>query len=299
MDSSNTDVRVIDSSQLARARRKDLDIDPDTARRLGREAVGCIERGWYLDASGRPVSWSEAVEQARQLKITIAPDSPLPRPPTLKPFVTCVEIANETSLGAARRLVDGGLCPLVLNMANGLHPGGGFLHGSRAQEESLCRSSALYATLLDDPMYEAHARRPDPDSTDWAILSPDVPIFRTDVGTPLDQPWFASFVTSAAPYAPRIGQPAAGDLLDARIRRLLEIARAYRYTALVLGAWGCGAFHNDPDRTARDFRQHLDNEYAGVFQRIVFAITDWSADRQFLGPFVKAFGDDSGRNPEH
>jgi hypothetical protein len=80
VDSSNTDVRVIDSAQLARARRKDLDLDPDTARRLGREAVGCIERGWYLDASGRPVSWSEAVEQARQLKITIPPDSQLPRP---------------------------------------------------------------------------------------------------------------------------------------------------------------------------------------------------------------------------
>ena len=139
-------------------------------------------------------------------------------------------------------------------------------------------------------MYQAHSRRPHPDSTDWAILSPEVPIFRTDAGTPLDQPWFASFVTSAAPYAPRIGQPAAGDLLDVRISRLLGIARAYRYTALALGAWGCGAFQNDPDRTARDFRRHIDGEHAGAFAQIVFAIADWSADRRFLAPSPEPSG---------
>jgi hypothetical protein len=47
----------------------------------------------------------------------------------------------------------------------------------------------------------------------------------------------------------------------------------------------------------RDFRRHLDNEYAPrAFQHIVFAITDWLADRQFLGPFINAFTADTAQN---
>ncbi|RMF58961.1 MAG: TIGR02452 family protein, partial [Calditrichaeota bacterium] len=175
------------------------------------------------------------------------------------------------------------------NFANGIHPGGGFLSGARAQEEVLCRSSALYQTLVGDPMYEAHRKRPQPDSTDWAILSPDVPVFRTDDGTPLEEPWLLSFITCAAPYAPTVGQPRSGDLLQRRIHRVLAIARAYGYAALVLGAWGCGAFGNDPHRTARDFRQALETEFDGAFSDVVFAITDWSPERRFLGPFRDVF----------
>ena len=52
--------------------------------------------------------------------------------------------------------------------------------GARAQEEVLCRSSALFETLIGDMMYEEHRKRSLPDSTDWAIYSPNVPVFRTD-----------------------------------------------------------------------------------------------------------------------
>ncbi len=58
---------------------------------------------------------------------------------------------------------------------------------------------------------------------------------------------------------------------------------------LVLGAWGCGAFANDPHRTATDFRQALENDFSGAFTEIVFAITDWSRERKFLGPFRDVF----------
>jgi uncharacterized protein (TIGR02452 family) len=202
---------------------------------------------------------------------------------------TKVQVTNETTFGASRRLAERGLRPLALNFANGIQPGGGFLNGARAQEEVLCRSSALYQTLIDDPMYDEHRKRPLPDSTDWAIYSPDVPVFRTDDGTELQHPWPLSFITCAAPYAPTIGQPQAGDLLQKRIHRVLAIARSYGHTALVLGAWGCGAFENDPYRTARDFRQALENDFSGAFAEIIFAITDWSPERKFLGPFRDVF----------
>ena len=134
-------------------------------------------------------------------------------------------------------------------------------------------------------MYQTHRKRPRPDSTAWAIYSPDVPMFRTNDGTTLEQPWILSFITSAAPYAPKIGQPEAGDLLQRRIHRVLAIARAYGHDTLVLGAWGCGAFGNDPYRTARDFRHALKTEFDGAFSDVIFAVTDLSPERKFLGPF--------------
>ena len=70
-------------------------------------------------------------------------------------------------------------------------------------------------------------------------------------------------------------------------------ARAFGHPSLVLGAWGCGAFANDPARTARDFRQLLEADFSGAFGDIVFAITDWSPERRFLGRFREVFAADN------
>lgn len=279
----------MDSAQMAEARRRELDVPRSIAADLGRTAVEATEQGYYELPNGATVDIAEPVARAIAASASLPPDTPLPTPAPCRFEETRAQVTNETTLGAARRLVDAGHRPLALNFANGVYPGGGFLHGAKAQEEVLCRSSALYHTLVGDPMYDAHRERPLPDSTDWAIHSPDVPVFRTDAGAELSQPWLLSFITCAAPYAPTVGQPLSGDLLERRIHRVLDIARAYEYSTLVLGAWGCGAFHNDPRRTARDFKRILETEYDGAFEEIVFAITDWSGERRFLGPFRHAF----------
>jgi uncharacterized protein (TIGR02452 family) len=273
---------------MSAARRRELDIPRSVAAALGRSAVEAAISGFYFNKAGEKVDLSSLVRAACSRQRSIPPDAPLPNIERTFPE-TRVQVANETTLGASLRLVESGLRPLALNFANGIHPGGGFLGGARAQEEVLCRSSALYQTLVNDQMYEEHRKCPRPDSTDWAIYSPDVPVFRTDDGTELQHPWLLSFISCAAPYAPAIGQPQAGDLLQKRIHRILAIARSYGHSVLVLGAWGCGAFANDPYRTALDFRQALENDYIGAFSDIVFAITDWSPDRKFLGPFCDVF----------
>ena len=279
----------VDSPQMAQSRSTELNIPRDIAASLGRTAVEATDIGHYVDSRGNNVDWAQLVERGRSAKKSIAPEDPLPeREVTVHPL-TQVQVCNETTLQAARRLVDAGHRPLALNFANGVQPGGGFLHGARAQEEVLCRSSALYSTLVGDRMYTNHRERTLPDSTDWAIYSPDVPVFRTDDGTPLDEPWLLSFITSAAPYAPQIGQPRSAELLRKRIHRVLAIASAYGYETLVLGAWGCGAFENDPHTTAVDFREALENEFRGHFSDVLFAITDWSNDRKYLGPFREVF----------
>ncbi len=279
----------LDSEQMAASRRQELNICSDVAAALGRSAVEAAREGLYVTKAGQKVFWRDAVEAACAVKLSIDPDVTLPSNERIAITETRVQVTNETTLGASLRLVERGLRPLALNFANGIHPGGGFIGGARAQEDVLCRSSALYHTLVDDPMYEEHRKRQLPDSSDLAIYSPEVPVFRMDNGTELQHPWLLSFITCAAPYAPVIGQPQSGDLLQKRIHRVLAIARSYGHSALVLGAWGCGAFGNDPHRAAIDFRQALENDYSGAFSEIVFAITDWSLERKFLGPFRDVF----------
>ena len=243
----------LDSDEMAACCRRQLDIPRSVAAAPGRSAVEATNVGHYCNTAGQRVDWSSDVNAACLAKRSIAPNAALHTEDSLMQQETRIQVTNETTLQAARRFDGNGLRPLALNFANGVQPGGGFLSGARAQEEVLCRSGALYKTLEGDPMYEHHRQRDRPDSTDWAIYSPDVPVFRTDDGTALDRPWLLSFLTSAAPYAPAIGQPESGDLLQRRIGRVLAIARAHGFTAFVLGAWGCGAFHNDTQRTAARF----------------------------------------------
>jgi uncharacterized protein (TIGR02452 family) len=279
---------VVDSDDLAALRHRELDIPRERARELGQSAMRAIREGWYRGPDGQPVDWRADVEKSAAAKVSLPPDAPIPPPTRERVPETHVLVANETTLGAARRLHEAGLRPLSLNFANGIVPGGGVLEGARAQEETLCRSSALLRTLEGDPMYDAHRQGALYESSDWVILSPGVPVFRADDGSVTDR-WCTSFATCAAPYAPRVGQPRSGDLLARRICRLLAAARAWGFDALVLGAWGCGAFGNDPVRTARDFREALEGEFDGAFQHVTFAITDWSPDRRFLRPFRDAF----------
>lgn len=278
-----------DSPEMARSCRDALDIPRDRASELGRSAVKAADLGYYLDSAGNKVDWSMQVSHALSAKQSIAPAASLPIYTGTLQAETRVQVCNETTLKASRRLVARGLRTVALNFANGVHPGGGFLSGARAQEETLCRSSALHCTLVNDPMYDYHRRRPRPDSSDWVIYSPDVPVFRSDDGAELARPWLFNVLTSAAPYAPSIGQPESGDFLRKRIVRVLAVASSYGYDSLVLGAWGCGAFENDPHRTARDFREALETDFRGYFADVVFAVTDWSPDRRFLGPFRDVF----------
>jgi uncharacterized protein (TIGR02452 family) len=274
---------------MSASRRRELGISRHEAAALGRSALEAARKGHYVNEAGEIVELSSYVQAACSAKVSIAPEDPLPTAERIPFPETHIQVANETTLQASLRFVQDGLKPLALNFANGIHPGGGFLEGARAQEEVLCRSSALYQTLLGDPMYEHHRGRRRPDSTDWAIYSPAVPVFRKDDGSELDRPWLLSFLTCAAPYAPALGRQEAADLLQRRIHRVLAIARAYGHSSLVLGAWGCGAFANDPHRTAVDFRDALETEFSGAFSDIVFAITDWSPERKFLGPFRDVF----------
>jgi uncharacterized protein (TIGR02452 family) len=158
----------LDTPEMAERCRVDLTISRDHAASLGRSAVAATDYGSFINASGKRVDWGEAIRVAVTSSVSIAPEAPLPSPSGFFHESTEVQVSNETTLAAARRLTEQGRRPLALNFANGVHPGGGFLNGARAQEEALCRSSALYSTLAGDRMYAQHRSRPTPDSTSWS-----------------------------------------------------------------------------------------------------------------------------------
>lgn len=289
MNAPFTILPCLDSNEMAVRLQGDLEIPRERAAELGRSAMVAADQGSFLNAGGIRVDWSGMVRNAVESVVSIAPGAPLPTGPITMTRNTTVQVSNESTLEAARRLTEQGGRPLALNFASGVNPGGGFLKGALAQEECLCRSSALHATLSGDRMYAFHRARELPDSTSWTILSPKVPVFRQDDGKALDTPWLLDFMTCAAPYAPKVGRELSAELLRVRIRRVLEIARAWGYETLVLGAWGCGAFGNDPARTAMDFKSALEHEFRGAFTHAAFAIADWSPQRRFLGSFRDAF----------
>lgn len=259
------------------------------AARLGRETAAILERGGY-QVGGELVDISEALDEAIAETVEYPAGESVPRPAAGE-FDTEIRVVNETTLAAARRLDS----PVALNFASAKNPGGGFLSGARAQEESLARASGLYACIRDAEMYPHHGAHKDPMYTGWAIHSPRVPVFRGDDGALFAPPFLCGFITCAAVNAGAARRRGRSDdeitaAMSERVDRVLAIAAHHGHRDVVLGAWGCGVFGNSTETMAALFGQALEGRFAGVFERAVFAIVDWSEERRFIGPFRRRFG---------
>ena len=198
--------------------------------------------------------------------------------------------------------------PLVLNFANPHTPGGGVLNGAKAQEEDLCRRSTLYGSLTSaaaSGFYSENKASKGSAFTDAAILSPCVEVFRAPDGSFLEEPFDVAVLTMAAPYAPGLASKGAAEVFDlfkARILGMLHIAVENGYQRLVLGAWGCGAFGNDPQLVSRAFFEALKEvrgashngrskgpDCSSLFRHICFAVLDSSPDQMNFRSFKDRF----------
>jgi uncharacterized protein (TIGR02452 family) len=213
---------------------------------------------------------------------------------------TLFEVVNETTLEAAARVVASDMFERVgvLNFASAKNPGGGFLGGAQAQEESLARSSGLYTSLQKCwEHYQFHRSLGTCLYSDRMIYSPQCPVFRTDDGTLLEKPYVVDFITSPAPNAGAIRRNEPENVehivpvLRERGQKVLSLAAHQRCDALILGAWGCGVFQNDPATVAQMSSAHLsDGEpYWGRFKRVVFAVLDNSSAQTTVAAFREQF----------
>ncbi|WP_189955459.1 TIGR02452 family protein [Streptomyces alanosinicus] len=263
-------------------------------RGIAAETEEIVAARRYRTADGREVPLGAQTEAARAGTRMYGPAPvPVPTHADVEPFF---EVTAESSLEAARRLADAPVA--VLNFASARNPGGGYLNGAQAQEEALCRASALYTCLLGvREFYDHHRAHRDPFYTDRVIHSPAVPVFRDDRGRLLAEPYRAGFLTAAAPNAGVVRRTApqrAAELpgaLAVRAERVLETAAAHGYGRLVLGAWGCGVFQNDPDQVAGAFRALLGpgGRFARTFEHVVFGVLDRTPGATVREAFVRAF----------
>jgi len=194
----------------------------------------------------------------------------------------------------------------VLNFASATKPGGGFLNGAQAQEESIARSSTLYSTLLEKPaqqFYDLHTQTPENlYYTHAMIYSPKVKVFRDDHGG-WTQPITVDVLTCAAVNAGKIRASAfaGGRRRDAtensiekemkeRMGRILYLLEKEDVKNVVLGSFGTGVFGNDVRVVARLWAELLATPTARFrtsFDRVIFAITGKSTYVEFANAFQR------------
>jgi uncharacterized protein (TIGR02452 family) len=266
--------------------------------RIAAETVQILSAGSYAAPSGKTVSilpeLNHSINESRlfspgQLAKIAAVESARHATPRIR-------VINCTTLSAAQKLhtAYGEERIGLLNFASARNPGGGFLSGSQAQEESLARASGLYASLnrMTD-YYQANRWSKSALYTDHMIYSPRVPVFRDDTDRLLDEPWSVSMITAPAVNAgvvrsrERENVGRIREVMSRRIAYVLALAAHHGHDALVLGAWGCGVFANDPREVTELFAGYLlgQGQYSQAFAEVVFAILDRRGD--IIRPFAE------------
>jgi len=205
-------------------------------------------------------------------------------------------ITKQDSFSAAIDQLKNFKTSCVLNFASAKYPGGGFLKGSAVQEEDLCRKSTLYESISrQNELYEWSTKHLRGSLySDWCIFSPNVVIIR-DSNLKLMRPVACTVLTSPAPNrtaALKNKTATEEDIVIAmknRCELILKVAAVEKRTNLVLGAFGCGVFGNDPKIVAEIWRDLLKKEkYGKYFKHITFAIKT-NKDESNYNAFVKTF----------
>lgn len=272
-----------------------------TLAAFGQETLTILQCGKYRSSTNEIVSIRPAVDAACAGTRLYLPEEYPSLVATSDRWATFpgteIQVTDRTTLAAGQALAEIFSSLACLNFASAKRPGGGFLNGSAAQEESLARSSALYATLQSQPeFYAFHRSQGSAFYSSRVIFSPGVPVFRDDEGCLLAQPWTTAFLTAAAVNAGSVSgrghakNARIATAMTERVRMVLAVAACHRCEALVLGAWGCGIFRNDPRQIAAIFAESLaDPLFSNRFRHIEFAVYDPTAECTFLTPFTEAF----------
>jgi len=263
---------------------------------IAKSSLAACEAGFYENAKGARVDFAEALEEAKAGTGLYELGVDRLDPPTKK-GTTTIKVTGETTIEAMVRLAKKGGHVGCLNFASAKRPGGGFLGGAQAQEESLARASGLYPCLQTQPDY--YARNKALGSAvylDIVLYSPNVPFFRDDNGGWFDAPVLASVITAAAPNVSALKEAKKFDpqdvalVLDNRTQLVLALAAHHKIERLVLGAWGAGVFGNDPGQVARIFAKLLRGPFAGAFTDVVFAVLGTRETSVNHRAFAEVFG---------
>lgn len=171
----------------------------------------------------------------------------------------------------------------IMNFANAFTPGGGFLLGANAQEEAICRSSYLYPELLKIPEFydistleSKHGL-----ATSMLIDSKNVKFIANhhDKYVPVNKQKSVQVITVAAPdcnymnMTHKSNQKKVHKELKTRMTMTLRQMKKNQDDVVILGAFGCGIFKNNPETVASIWKELLSSpEFKNSFEIIIMAM---------------------------
>lgn len=261
-----------------------------------RETMKAAEDGCY-DLEEREVKIPVSFEQIKAVKLyTPEQVAQLSEQDISETKSVRITLRNQDTLEAAfelhQRRKENEKPVLVLNFANPHRPGGGIRSRPGTQEEHLCVKTTVLCSLETEeawPFYQANLDCGTQAQTNTILISPNTMVIRNPDLSLREDPFPIAVMTVSAPIASRMEQeelPNLENILRSRVRGMLRAAAAEGYTRLVLGAWGCGNFGNDPELVAKLFHEALQ----GYFEEVTMAVFDNSEDKCRYSFFEKYFG---------
>lgn len=193
-----------------------------------------------------------------------------------------VFVENIDSVSALVKYGDDNSHVAILNMASAKTPGGGVAYGSKAQEEALFRCSNLGLSIS-----RAHY----PLSIEQALITENVIFFKDKDYKDLEDAHKASVITCAAPKLndgdlewSRIEYDA---IIPMKMELILNAALKVDANILILGAWGCGVYKNDPTYIATRFKEQLEKDNRRYcYDKVIFAVIN---DQNSVGSNYEIF----------
>ncbi len=286
-------------------------------RRIADETLAAIERG-EVELQGSTYHIREVVSHSIDNTVFFSPESTLATWSTATPasrpaLPGQLELCEGSTLQRARALLhelntnatitaDGPGRVGVLSFASATKPGGGFLNGAQAQEESLARASTLYVSLVTPTAAQFHQLHKQDRRggfyTHAMVFSPSVLVLRDDDGAWVP-PYQIEVVTCAAVNAGVVRQRAGDGLgpdtvariegtMRERMARILFLFEQRGLRNIVLGSFGTGVFRNDVGMVADIWFDLLAEDgarFAHSFDRVVFGIIDRQTVERFKAVF--------------
>lgn len=262
-----------------------------------KETLQIMEQGYY-EYEGKRIDIQSDMDASVRASVLITPEQGTA---LLEKYSTDggnnssvgVRTENLSTVDAIRKLTDEGAGHIgVLNFASAKNPGGGFINGAMAQEESLAASGTLYRTLMaHEEYYQKNRAQTSMMYTDYAIYSPDVLFFRDGRFCLVECPVKASVLTLPAVNMGQIllkgeDPDKAKRVMRRRMALALAVFAEKGAKNLVLGAYGCGVFRNDPRLIATWWKELLSEGMGDYFDSVFHAVLDQSRDKNCINAFA-------------
>lgn len=277
-------------------------------RQIAEETLRDISNGYYYTDDGTKYGFVETQQYGQANTIYVAPDDreirrwrnparPI-RYPSDPPQPATVSIVLSSTLKAIHYLNRPNVG--VLNFGNPIQPGGGFVSGAEAQEESLARASNLHTMLTSNEGTEFYVHHLNSDTdgfnTHAMIYAPVVIFIRDDSGRNV-APTKASVITSAAVNRTEVlkhfkdcreVEEEVERTMRERMARILRLFEECGDRHLILGSFGTGVFKNSVSLIANIWADLLvgpEARYNKSFEQVIFAIKDVPTFEEFKREF--------------